>query len=117
MNPNYTQINVETDLALEKSVFKFYKKLIALRKLSEYEEILIEGNTRPVYTEEDSIFAYERVSKDDNKKVLVISNYQNLEYNFKLNHTFEEVLLNNYDNLEIKNGELFLKPYQTVVLK
>ena len=56
-------------------------------------------------------------SKDDNKKVLVISNYQNLEYSFKFNHTFEGVLLNNYDNLEIKNGELFLKPYQTVVLK
>ena len=115
--PNYTQINVETDLAAEKSVFKFYKKLIALRKSPEFEEILVEGNTRPVYIEEDSIFAYERISKDDNKKVLVISNYQNLEYNFKFNHTFEEVLLNNYDNLEIKNGELFLKPYQTVVLK
>ena len=117
VNPNYTQINVETDLAAEKSVFKFYKKLIALRKSPEFEEILVEGNTRPVYIEEDSIFAYERISKDDNKKVLVISNYQNLEYNFKFNHTFEEVLLNNYDNLEIKNGELFLKPYQTVVLK
>ena len=117
VNPNYTQINVETDLAAEKSVFKFYKKLIALRKSPEYEKILVEGNTRPVYIEEDSIFAYERISKDDNKKVLVISNYQNLEYNFKFNHTFEEVLLNNYDNLEIKNGELFLKPYQTVVLK
>ena len=116
-NPNYMQINVETDLAAEKSVFKFYKKLIALRKSPEFEEILVEGNTRPVYIEEDSIFAYERISKDDNKKVLVISNYQNLEYNFKFNHTFEEVLLNNYDNLEIKNGELFLKPYQTVVLK
>ena len=117
VNPNYAQINVETDLAAEKSVFKFYKKLIALRKSPEFEEILVEGNTRPVYIEEDSIFAYERISKDDNKKVLVISNYQNLEYNFKFNHTFEEVLLNNYDNLEIKNGELFLKPYQTVVLK
>ena len=117
VNPNHTQINVETDLAAEKSVFKFYKKLIALRKSPEFEEILVEGNTRPVYIEEDSIFAYERISKDDNKKVLVISNYQNLEYNFKFNHTFEEVLLNNYDNLEIKNGELFLKPYQTVVLK
>ena len=117
VNPNYMQINVETDLAAEKSVFKFYKKLIGLRKSPENEEILVEGNTRPVYTEEDSIFAYERVSKDDNKKVLVISNYQNLEYNLKFNHTFEEVLLNNYDNLEIKNGELFLKPYQTVVLK
>ena len=39
--------------AAEKSVFKFYKKLIALRKSPEFEEILVEGNTRPVYTEEE----------------------------------------------------------------
>ena len=91
--------------------------MIALRKVPEYEDVLVEGNTKPVYTEEEHIFAYERVSEDGQKKVLVISNYQNSEYHLKLNHSFDEILLNNYDNLEIKNGSLCLQPYQTVVLK
>ena len=117
LNPNYKEINVETDLAAEKSIFKFYKKLIAFRKEPKYGEILIEGNTRPVYTEEDQIFAYERISKKNNQKILVISNYQNAEYKLQLKNTFEKVLLNNYDHLEVQGGMLFLKPYQTVVLK
>ena len=117
MNPNYKEINVEKDRASEKSVFNFYKKLIALRKTPEYEDVFVEGNTKPIYTEEDHIFAYERVSKDGQKKVLVISNYQNSAYDLKLKSSFDEILLNNYHGLEVTNGVVSLKPYQTVVLK
>ena len=48
LNPNYNEINVDTDLASDKSVFRFYKKLIELRKKKDYESILIQGNTNPI---------------------------------------------------------------------
>ena len=52
---------MQADLSSKKSVFRFYKELIALRKKPEYEDILIEGNTNPIYMEEDFVFAYERI--------------------------------------------------------
>jgi glycosidase len=116
VNPNYTEINVKADMASEKSIYRFYKKLIALRKTPEYESVLVEGNTKPVYTEEAKIFAYERVSKEG-AKVLVISNYQNGEQQLKLEQSFASILLNNYESLEIENGCLLLKPYQTIVVQ
>lgn len=116
VNPDYETINVERDLKAEKSVYRFYQKLIRLRKLPEYEDILVEGDTKPVYTEEEGIFAYERVSRK-NKKVLIISNYQNFAYELKQTAAYEKVLLNNYEQLEATKDSLFLKPYQTVVLE
>ena len=35
----------------------------------------------------------------------------------RFEHSFKDVLLNNYDSLEYENGFLFLEPYQTIVLK
>ena len=117
VNPNYREINAQKDMAAERSVFRFYKKLIALRKDPEYEEVLVTGNTRPLFTDEDHIFAYERATENGQKKVLVISNYQNCDYDLTIDSAFQKVLLNNYESLEITNGVLSLKPYQTVVLQ
>ena len=117
VNPNYKELNVEKDLAAEKSVYRFYQKLISLRKMPEFEEILVEGNTKPVLAEEDFVFAYERVSADDTEKILVLSNYQNVPHQMKIDPFYTEVLLNNYENLEIADEKIVLKPYQTVVMK
>ena len=117
VNPNYKELNVEKDKASEQSVYKFYQQLIALRKMPEYEEILVEGNTVPMYMDEDFIFAYERVAKDSSEKILVLSNYQNVSRKVKIDPSYQSVLLNNYDHLEMTEGELYLKQYQTVVMK
>ena len=117
VNPNYKEINVQADLSSTKSIFRFYKELIALRKKPEYEDILIEGNTNPIYMEEDFVFAYERISVNKNEKIIVISNYQNTKFKLRFEHSFEDVLLNNYDSLECENEFLILEPYQTIVLK
>jgi oligo-1,6-glucosidase len=117
VNPNYEEINVQADLSSTKSIFRFYKELIALRKKPVYEDILIEGNTNPIYMEEDFVFAYERISVNKNEKIIVISNYQNTKFKLRFEHSFEDVLLNNYDSLECENEFLILEPYQTIVLK
>lgn len=117
LNPNYKELNVEKDLSSEQSIYRFYQKLIALRKTPEYEEILVDGNTKPRYMEEDAVFAYERVAKNDKDRILILSNYQNVSHKVKIDSSYKNVLLNNYEHLEIVNGEICLKPYQTVVMK
>ena len=117
VNPNYQDINVEKDMHSEKSIFQFYKSLIALRKNREYENVFVDGNTKPMYMEEDHIFAYERIAKDGNHKVLVLSNYQNCDYELPVEGAYGSVLMNNYPELEIRDGKYFLKPYQTVILE
>ena len=67
--------------------------------------------------EEDFVFAYERISVNKNEKIIVISNYQNTKFKLRFEHSFEDVLLNNYDSLECENEFLILEPYQTIVLK
>ena len=113
----YKELNVEKDLSSEQSIYRFYQKLIALRKTPEYEEILVDGNTKPRYMEEDAVFAYERVAKNDKDRILILSNYQNVSHKVKIDSSYKNVLLNNYEHLEIVNGEICLKPYQTVVMK
>ena len=67
--------------------------------------------------EEDFVFAYERISANRNEKIIVISNYQNTKFKLRFEHSFEDVLLNNYDSLEYETGFLFLEPYQTIMFK
>lgn len=81
VNPNYKDINVKANENAEKSILKFYKELIALRKNPEYESILVNGATKPLFWEENRIFAYERVSENGDK-IFVISNFQNKNRNY-----------------------------------
>ena len=70
-----------------------------------------------MYMEENHIFAYERIAKDGKHKVLVLSNYQNCDYELPVEGAYSSVLMNNYPELEIRDGKYFLKPYQTVILE
>ncbi len=70
VNPNYRDINAESQTSDEDSVFSCYRRLIALRK--EY-PVFVEGDFRLLLPEDEQIFAYERVYEDT--KLLVICNF------------------------------------------
>ena len=48
VNPLYKHCNVAAQLEDENSVLSYYKKLIALRKHSEYSDLFVYGKTVPV---------------------------------------------------------------------
>lgn len=58
VNPNYTLINAETEENDADSVLRFYRALIELRNSS---KTLQYGEYRPLWTEHDQLFAYERM--------------------------------------------------------
>ena len=74
VNPNYTEINVRSQLHDENSVFHYYKKLIHLRKEN---SIFVDGDFTLLLPEDENIFAY--VREYEGRKLLVAANFTDKE--------------------------------------
>ena len=112
VNPNYKEINLESQLSDSDSVYSFYKKLIALRKNPEYEDSLIYGSFEPILTDVDNLVCYYRKGT---KKIVVIANFQNKGISIKLDSKISKVLLANRDNFDYTNEKLNLLGYDYIV--
>lgn len=93
VNPNYRDINVSDQLSDNSSVLKYYQKLIALRKSTNYSEIFTYGTFIPAFTELDNIFSYYR--RLDDRAVLVIANYGNASTAIDLGSVSGDIILSN----------------------
>ena len=117
VNPNYRDINVESELADENSVLHHYKKLISLRK---EEKAFVYGDFRPILVDDKEIVAYYRVYGKD--KFLVVCNFYGRDRIIEV-EDFDgkdvKVLevLSNYENSSIELGKLKLRPYEAVIYK
>lgn len=114
VNPNYRQINVKKQLETDDSVFRFYQKLIRLRKDPAYQETLVYGETVPYLAEQKNLMAYHRKGEKD---ILVLGNFQKEEQEVKLPGAVRNVLLNNAAGLQLQEECLLLEGYQAVVLE
>ncbi|MNZ75444.1 Oligo-1,6-glucosidase [compost metagenome] len=115
VNPNYSEINVEADLKSPESIFKYYKKLIALRKKH---KVIVYGEYELLFPAHEEIYAYTRTLDQD--LLVVILNFSDREPIFEMP---EEINLKGI-NLLISNylpGEkddlhhLKLRPYEARV--
>lgn len=105
----YKEINLEKDLASEKSVFGFYKRLLALRKSSP--EILY-GDFKVLSNSEDGFFAFTR--EYEGGKILVICNFEK-KSNVSLDLNGGKLLLSNCGRTADINGEY--SEYEIAVYK
>lgn len=97
VNPNYSQINVVQQQKDPNSILNYYKKLISLRKTN---ESLIVGRYQLLLEDDESIFAYQRISKDKTWTIITNLSDKNVKVNLDINRLGELVL----DN-KIKNNE------------
>ena len=97
------EINVAGDARAEKSVYKFYQKLIALRKK---EKCLTQGEYQCKEISKNR-YVFERVYKKE--KLVIVCNF---EKETPFEKVEGEVLINNYPSVEGK-----LQPYQFIVYK
>ena len=116
MNSNHEKINAADQLKDEDSIFRYYQKLIALRKDSEESDVIAYGDVEPLAQRDPSVFAYRRTY--DGHELIVTANFYGKEYQWKgapdLNG-FRKVL-GNYENTEItEDGSMKLKPYEADV--
>ncbi|KON88760.1 glucan 1,6-alpha-glucosidase [Sporosarcina globispora] len=109
VNPNYISINAACDLDAEQSIFRFYKKLIQLRKSN---DIIVYGDYRLLESEPE-IYAYERRFKGE--KWLIICNFTEKEVRSPLLSSMSgNLLIHNYLS---PPGDQKLRPYEAVVYK
>ena len=114
INPNYVEINVESEQKDPNSILNFYKKLLALRKSDEYKEVFVYGKYDSVLEDLKDIYIYTRYT--DNKKVCVVTNMVENKKEITLPFEIKKVLLANY-NKEYSSNNLELEPFETIVFE
>ena len=108
-------INVEDQEKDPNSILNYYRQLTALYRHPLYGNTIRFGDMIPAYRNRENIIAFERRG---DKRLLVISNFQNCQTSLELPAPIKTVVLNNTAGL-FQEGEqvLELAPYQTVVLE
>ncbi len=114
LNPNYTRINLASQVNDENSVWNFYRRLIDLRRDPEFHETVVYGTTVPYLAEQKNLMAYHR--KGD-KELLVLANFQTAPQEVVLPGEAKQVLINNLDAYQVNSGVLRMEGYQLLVLE
>jgi len=79
VNPKYTQINLEADLASEDSIFKFYQELTKMRR---EDPAIIDGDLTFLLEDSETIIMYLRQCA--RQTLLVIANYSSDTVEFEI---------------------------------
>ena len=112
--PDYS-INVEDQEKDPNSILNYYRKLTALYRHPLYGNTIRFGDMIPAYRDRENIIAFERRG---DKRLLVISNFQNRQATLELPAPIKTVVLNNTAGLFQEGDQVLeLAPYQTVVLE
>lgn len=112
--PDYS-INVEDQEKDPDSILNYYRQLTALYRHPLYGNTIRFGDMIPAYRERENIIAFERRG---DKRLLVISNFQNRQATLELTAPIKTVVLNNTAGLFQEGDQVLeLAPYQTIVLE
>lgn len=108
-------INVEDQEKDPDSILNYYRKLTALYRHPLYGNTIRFGDMIPAYRDRENIIAFERRG---DKRLLVVSNFQNRQATLELPAPIKTVVLNNTAGLFQEGDQVLeLTPYQTVVLE
>ena len=114
VNPNYKEINAESQISDKSSVFHYYKKLIQLRK--NY-PIIVYGDFHPLYEESEKNYCY--IRELGKERLLVLCSFSEEEQLVELPDEFFGrkgiTLISNYDKLIDLNN--CIEDEKTVLLK
>ena len=108
-------INVEDQEKDPNSILNYYRQLTALYRHPLYGNTIRFGDMIPAYRDRENIIAFERRG---DKRLLIVSNFQNRQATLELPAPIKTVVLNNTAGLFQEGDQVLeLAPYQTVVLE
>ena len=108
-------INVKDQEKDPNSILNYYRQLTALYRHPLYGNTIRFGDMIPAYRDRENIIAFERRG---DKRLLVVSNFQNRQASLELPAPIKTVVLNNTAGLFQEGDQVLeLAPYQTVVLE
>ena len=110
----YEQINAEKDLAAEKSIYRFYQKLLAVKKTN---PAAINGRVEEYDADSKQIVAYSR--EYEKIRLFVVGNFSKRPAEYRLPGwtKYAETLLCNYGRFSAESGTVTLRPYEAAVLE
>ena len=111
VNPNYVSVNAKDQVDREDSVYRYYSRLIRLRKES---ELIVHGDFEMLCPENEEIFAYVRTLK--NTKLIVVCNFTDHSVEFSLPEEFEggSRIIGNYEDEPLSGT---LRPYEAYAVQ
>ena len=108
-------INVKDQEKDPNSILNYYRQLTALYRHPLYGNTIRFGDMIPAYRDRENIIAFERRG---DKRLLIVSNFQNRQATLELPAPIKTVVLNNTSGLFQEGDQVLeLAPYQTVVLE
>lgn len=110
---NYKDINAESQINDENSVFAYYKKLVKLRK---DEDAISYGDFQSMAENHKEIFAYKR--QYNGETIIVVNNFYGKEvlWDTEMDLSGYKCILSNYNDSKV-DRVLKLRPYESIVLK
>jgi glycosidase len=116
INPNYSDVNVNSELKDPNSVFNFYRQLLAIRKGN---EDLIYGDYKDLAPDNKNVFAFTRTRK--NNEYLVVLNMSGQKMPFEIDSKFKnyKLIISNQqvENKTIHSTKLDLEPWEALLIK
>ena len=112
INPQYQFINVEKDLAAPDSIYRYFQKLLKIKKTN---ETAIYGSVEEYDHDNKRIIAYCRL--DHEKRLFVVGNFSPKRTAYALPAWLSgaQVLIDNYGTIKEAESKIVLEPYQAVV--
>ena len=112
VNPLYKTINVKNDLNCSRSIYRYYQKLLEIKK---NDQAAIYGSTEEYDHDNRKIVAYSR--NWEGRKLFVMANFSKKPVRYVLPEgiSCDNILLNNYERLSCEGNTVSLQPYQAVV--
>lgn len=112
VNENYKEINVEAQEADPNSVLNHFRTMTRLRNEN---SILVYGDYKLLQNEHPTVYAYTR--EYEGKLWLVLLNFSESISSFETPEIgqIDEVMINNYDSVNVNNNSVKLRPYQAVI--
>ena len=115
---DYEAVNVAADRARERSVFGYYRDLIALR---ENDDVLVYGEFDLCLPDHEEIYAIHRTLEDADHDLLVLCNFGDGAPTFEapdgLPTESAEVILSNLDDPPADPSTVELRPYEAAVYR
>ena len=112
VNDNHQTINVVAQNKDPKSILNHFRKMVKLRKDN---PVLVYGQYQILQESHSEIYAYTRTL--DEQQVLVLLNFSKKQATITLEETTKTgtLLINNYDRLDAKEGQITLQPFQAII--
>jgi len=115
---DYETVNVVADRARERSVFEYYRELIALR---DSDDVLVYGDFDLLVPDHEEIYAIYRTLADADHELLILCNFGDRIPTFDAPDTLDagdaEVVLSNYDDPTADPASVDLRPHEAVIYR